>query len=131
MEAIQWTPEFSVGVEKIDEQHQGLFNLLNTLQKDISESQNRKILEKAVEKLLDYTKYHFSTEEYLLRQAHYPDYEAHKKEHDGFVSQVTNFYKNFIAEKEDLNLELITFLYNWIFNHIMKTDKNYTPFLKK
>jgi hemerythrin len=130
MDLLQWKDEYSVGFAKIDEQHQGLFNLLNTLILQVGVETNKKLIGEAVEKLLDYTKYHFSTEEYLMRKAEYPDYEAHKAEHEKFVAKAVDFFKEFDSDKAELSEEIIVFLRDWVTNHILKTDKKYQSYLK-
>ena len=131
MKLIEWNDSFSVNNETIDKQHKGLFELLNGLSTEFDEQKEKRLLETTIEKLLDYTKYHFSTEEYLMRQADYPDYEKHKGEHEIFVKKVKDFLSNFIDGKEALTSNIIEFLMEWIKNHISQTDKKYTPFLAK
>lgn len=131
MALIEWNDGFLVNNETIDKQHKGLIDLLNSLSQEFDEQKEKKLLEATIEKLFDYTKYHFSTEEYLLRHANYPDYEKHKAEHDAFIKKVKDFIANFIDGKETLTREIIDFLMEWIKNHILKTDREYIPFLEK
>jgi len=131
MSLIEWGDEFITGIDTIDKQHRGLVELLNTLSRDFDENKTRKDLEIILEKLFDYTKYHFSTEEYLMKQASYPDYQRHKDEHDTFVKKVKGFIGNFMDGKEELTKDIVDFLSEWVKNHILKTDKEYIPYLKK
>ena len=131
MSLIEWGEAFITGIDTIDKQHRGLIELLNELSQDFDENKARENLETTLEKLFDYTKYHFSTEEYIMRQANYPDYQKHKDEHDGFVKKVKEFLGNFIDDKEDLTKDIVDFLSEWVKNHILKTDREYIPYLKK
>ncbi|MGC8765754.1 MAG: bacteriohemerythrin [Brevinematia bacterium] len=131
MSLIEWNDSFSVNNETIDKQHRGLIELLNGLSTEFDEQREKRLLENTIEKLFDYTKYHFSIEEYLMRQANFPDYEKHKAEHDAFVKKVKDFISNFIDGREGLTREIVDFLMEWVKNHILKTDKEYIPFLSK
>ncbi len=130
MKTIEWNDSYKTGIETIDNQHKGLFDLINQLSKELDENQEKKILEKTIEKLFDYTKYHFSTEEYLMRKANYERYDEHKKAHDLFSNKVKEFIIAYSEGKENLTEDIIVFLIDWISNHILKVDKEYISYLK-
>ncbi|MCX7759183.1 MAG: bacteriohemerythrin [bacterium] len=130
MKRIEWNDSYKTGIDTIDNQHKGLFDLINQLSKELDENLEKKLLEKTIEKLFDYTKYHFSTEEYLMRKVNYERYEEHKEAHERFASKVKEFIVNFIDDKENLTEDIIVFLIDWISNHIAKVDKEYIPYIK-
>ncbi len=130
MQEIKWEEKYATGIETIDSQHKGLFDLINTLSKEIDENKEKEILEKSLEKLFDYTKYHFSTEEYLMRKANYEKYNSHKEEHEKFATKVKEFIANYYDGKEKINEDIVSFLIKWISNHIANIDKEYIPYLK-
>jgi hemerythrin len=41
-----------------------------------------------VDELIDYTQYHFSTEEKYMLEYAYPGYEQHKAEHEEFIDKI-------------------------------------------
>ena len=131
MQIIEWDDSFLTGIETIDKQHKRLFDLLKTLCTQVEYEKEKKVLENTLEKLFDYTKYHFSTEEYLMRQANYSDYKSHKSQHEQFIQKVKDFTANFIEGKEELSSEIVDFLVNWVKNHISQVDKEYISTLKK
>jgi hemerythrin len=130
MNLIEWNDAFSVGIDSIDEQHKGLLDLLNKLVNQLGRPVDRKVTEDAVNKLLEYTVFHFSTEEYLMRKADYPEYDAHKAEHEMLVKKASDFFKDFVQQKTDLTEDIVIFLRDWVFNHILKTDMKYRGYLK-
>ncbi len=130
MKRIEWNDSYKTGIETIDKQHQGLFSLINQLSQELDENQEKKLLEKTIEKLFDYAKYHFSTEEYLMRKANYERYQEHKNAHEIFENKIKEFIINYYEGKENLTEDIITFLIDWISNHISKVDKEYVSFLK-
>ena len=51
---------------------------------------------------------------------------SYKKEHERFVEKIESFIRDYQANKLGLSIELMTFLKDWLTNHIMITDKKYT-----
>ena len=86
-------------------------------------------LAQILNKLLAYSKQHLAEEEACLKENKYPDFLDHKKQHDVFIEKMTQFCKDFKSDKFSLHFEIAIFLKNWITNHIMVVDKEYTEFL--
>lgn len=129
MSGLIWHDSFSVNIEKIDEQHQGLFKLINELDEAMLLGKGKSIMGDVLNRLTDYTVVHFKTEEDLFQKYAYPDYDAHKKEHDDLVAQVVQVKENFDAGKMGTAIDTSDFLRKWITNHIKGTDKKYSAFL--
>lgn len=128
---LEWTKEMSVGVKEIDEQHKKLFSLLNELFDAISTNKLGTIIGDTLDEAIDYTKYHFSTEEKYFEKFDYKDKASHKKKHAYFKSKVERLKKEY-SEKIDMDgmsdtgIELMNFLKDWWIEHIMHIDKKYT-----
>ncbi len=127
MALISWTPQLSVGVSKFDEQHKELIRLINELHEAMLSSKTREVLGDLLKRLSDYTEYHFSDEEKLMKLHNYPKYSDQKKAHDSLVVQV----KDEIAKYSSglpVTMEVMHFLKNWLTKHIMIEDKEYGSF---
>jgi hemerythrin len=83
---------------------------------------------KTLRKAVEYAQIHFSTEEKYMQQVNYPDFDAHKKEHEAFVSEVVKQLKSFEENRND-PVVLVGFLKDWLFTHIAVSDKKYSPYL--
>jgi hemerythrin len=129
MALVQWSDKFSVGIPSIDAQHQKLFSLLNDLYDAMQRGHSKDILGKILSELISYTANHFATEEKLFTQHAYPDRVAHKKEHDALVQKALKIKADFESGKTGVSMELLSFLKDWVQNHIQGTDKQYGPFL--
>lgn len=129
MGLLEWREEFSVGVQKIDEQHKQLVVMLNNLHSAMKQGEGNEALNRILSEMASYAVEHFQTEEELFRSYSYPEYLQHKQEHDDFVARVTEFKKQFDDKKMLLSLAVSEFLRDWLLNHIMKTDKKYTEFM--
>jgi hemerythrin len=131
MEYIRWTPQFSVGIGNIDKQHQSLFKALNDFYNGLKEKKSKEALELLLNELKEYTIYHFSSEENLLKRYNYPAFASHKAAHDYFVNTVDDYIKRLQSGKLILSIEVTEFLKNWLENHILKVDKEYAAFFEE
>lgn len=127
-DVFEWSDKFSVGIAEIDEQHKKLFEIIGTVFEGIAERNDRELLKTAFDKILDYTKYHFKTEESYFAKFQYPDAEAHKKQHAKLIEETLALKAEYGEGSLGVNLELIDFLTNWLQRHILLHDKKYAPF---
>ncbi|HNV85884.1 MAG TPA: bacteriohemerythrin [Candidatus Omnitrophota bacterium] len=128
--AITWDASFSVNVREIDDQHRKLFDIFNRLLSGMG-TQDRDFIGGAIGEMVDYSKYHFSTEERYMELFRYPQYAKHKKEHDDFIAKVEDFIGKWNDKKAALSLDVMFFLENWIRDHTQGIDKELGPFLNQ
>jgi hemerythrin len=124
---IGWTPECSLNLKEIDDQHQELVRLINELHQGMMERKSQQILGDIINGLIAYTKTHFLTEEKYFIEFGYNEAVIHKKEHRDFVSKVSDFKKDFDRGKMMLSMEIMNFLKDWLVKHIQGSDKKYVP----
>jgi hemerythrin len=129
MALFNWSNEYSVNIKEIDEQHKVLISLINELHDKMKVGKAKEVLGDILDKLIDYTVYHFKHEENLFASNGYPDSNIHKTVHVGLVQQVKEIKKNFEGGKVVLSMEVMNFLKGWLGNHILGTDKKYSSYL--
>lgn len=129
MSFISWDEKYSVGIRELDAQHKQLVTLLGQLYDAMQSQQSTEILGKILTQLVAYTKNHFATEEKYMAQFGYPGLEAQKKEHIVFTEKILKFKEDFDSGRTSLSVSLATFVKNWLFSHILGSDKQYGPFL--
>ncbi|HOV14864.1 MAG TPA: bacteriohemerythrin, partial [Spirochaetota bacterium] len=118
-----WKDDYSVKIEKIDEQHKKLVNLLNELHSSMLAAKATSVLEKTLDELVQYAAVHFKTEEDLMRSYDFSQYNDHKNAHNNFTEKVGEFYKDYKDGKKMISVELLFFLKDWLINHINGVDK--------
>ncbi|MEZ0329198.1 MAG: bacteriohemerythrin [Dissulfuribacterales bacterium] len=128
-EFMPWSPNLSVGIPSIDEQHKKLVAMVNTIYAGIKQGIGKDAAAKVLNELAEYTVFHFKTEEDYFDKHGYPDTDAHKAIHADLVQKVLAFKEKFEKGYATVDLELLNFLKNWLQNHICITDKKYGPFL--
>ena len=129
MPLLTWNNDLSVNIKEIDSQHKKLVDLINELHDEMMAYKGKDVLGKVLSELLSYTKTHFFTEEEMMNSNGYPAYLTQKQEHDKLTKKVAELKNEFDAGKIVLGTEVMKFLKDWLTNHIMKSDKAYTPFL--
>jgi len=131
MSLIKWNDKMSVKVEEIDIQHKKLVDLLNALHEAMLNRQSKEALGKIISELVNYAAVHFKTEEKYFDQFGYPETEEHKKEHKDFVEKVLDFQKGYEEGRLMLSMDILNFLKDWLYNHIMGSDQKYSNFFNR
>ena len=89
----------------------------------------KEVLGSTFNEVVKYTTYHFDSEEKFFSLYNYPQTASHKKEHDNFVSEVQKLKQDYENGKTVMSLEVMNRLKDWLTNHILVSDKEYTAFL--
>jgi hemerythrin len=116
-------------VKSCDSEHQKLFHLINQLHEAMKVGKGRVVIGNIVRELEAYTQTHFSAEEALLARAQYQRLSEHVLQHKKFVAQVQKFRDDLEAGKLGDSIGVLTFLKDWLANHIKQTDKIYSEHL--
>jgi hemerythrin-like metal-binding protein len=128
MSLINWSDTMSVGVAKVDKEHQKLIELINLLHSEMAAGKSNEVMGKVLGQLIAYTKSHFSMEEALFRTHSYPQATAHKQEHDALTKKVLDLQAEFTAGKTFIGVPTLNFLRDWLTQHILKVDMAYKLF---
>lgn len=130
---FEWMDEYSVNVAAIDKQHRKMFEIGEkiynlVLLKDRFGNYDK--IAEIFEELKLYTLYHFEFEEKLMEKCNFEDIESHRLEHVFMIKKLQRIEKKGIdSNQKEATVDLITFVSDWIAEHILKTDMRYKPFL--
>ena len=122
-EIFPWNDNFKTGIQKIDEEHKKIIELLNNLANILTQDKDFEI-ENAFSELAQYAQYHFENEENIwkehLKDSHYII--SHEKSHESFLPKVIEIRsKN--DNLQDTIEEIVLFLIRWLAFHIIDEDK--------
>lgn len=129
MSMFEWDNRYSVDIPEIDRQHQKLFALLNELCDAMQDGRGSAAVGKVLDRVVDYTAYHFGYEEKLLREAGYPEDDAHRAEHAKLTDQAKELAVRLQKQQGDVPVATLKFLSDWLGRHILGSDKKYAAFL--
>ena len=128
---FKWSPDYSVNIKTIDNQHQELVNILNRLFVAVSKREGDKAIAGILDALVSYTQTHFALEERLMREAKYKDLEPHMAEHRKLLAELDQLAKKHMLEDKPIYFEMLTFLKTWLKGHIQGVDTKYSAALQE
>ena len=130
MPLVEWNEAFSVGIEKIDDQHMKFFSLINTLFDAVQVVEDREVTGSILKELQEYFVFHFKTEESWMKLYNYPDISKHNIEHSEAINKVNKLVLEYERGYQTVDIELLKFLSNWLQNHILQVDMKYIPYFR-
>ena len=130
MPIVEWDDAFSVGIEKIDEQHKKFFSIINRVYDTIQVVQNRKEVGSILKDLQEYVMHHFLTEESWMKTYGYPNLDDHKLQHEEATRTVNKLILEYERDYQTVDVDLLKFLSHWLQNHILQSDMKYIPYFR-
>ncbi len=133
---MQWTEDLAVGIDKIDEQHRELFSRINNLLLAIKEQRCKTEIDKTIEFLDDYARFHFSEEERRMEEHEYSALQEHRLQHAVYLKNIAELKEQAALPREsgmsyELSVLATQTVVDWIVAHIMKTDKLFGAYLRR
>lgn len=129
MALIMWDEKLKTNVKECDEQHKKLIALVNELHDGMKAGKGKDVIGKVLNELLNYTNYHFKTEEAYMQKYNFPEFLNHKREHEDLIRQAKELKERFDRGEVAITVNVMNFLKEWLQSHILGTDKKYGPFL--
>jgi len=130
MQEIIWTEEFSVGVEKLVEQHKILIAMINKLISDPQATTRSETVSQVLGEMTEYALGHFAFEENLMAEHGYPQIKEQHKEHRAFQKTTGKFCSATAIDVHGIPEMLLEHLSGWLTHHILKVDMAYRPFFE-
>ena len=129
---MPWTPNLSVGVKMIDDQHKIWFEKAEKLFEAGKNKQAKEYIGEMLDFLEDYTKKHFSDEEKYMLSVKYPGYDEQKKAHTTFIAQLAKLRSDYNASGGNLVVIINAnqLVVDWLTRHISNMDKKIGQFVK-
>jgi hemerythrin-like metal-binding protein len=121
---LVWQEAYECGEPSIDQEHQQLFNLANSLFEASLQPETRpQAFGSEFDKLLAHVVRHFANEEALLARLGHKDLESHRLAHAGLVARATQLRASVAAGKAKFG-DLVEFLANTVVaQHTFKVDR--------
>lgn len=131
MAYLNWSDDMSVNVKEIDRQHKVLVEKINQLHQAMLDNKGREAQQDIIQGMVEYANEHFETEEKHMRRLSYQGLQKHKAEHERFAEKAFELQKRAESTGFVLSLEILSFLRNWLKEHILVIDKEYSSFFNE
>ena len=122
MQLLTWKPEYSVGVESVDHEHREMIAQINGVYTALNEGSGPDVVEHRLGEIHATIAAHFALEEQQMRRAKYPEYEAHKNDHEELLDQIRDLMDEFDSNPQAGSERLKETLANWFSKHFAGFD---------
>lgn len=129
MPFIVWSDKYSIGIEKIDTQHEKFARLINRLFDAIRKGTENLEIGHILDELIAYARFHFQFEEKLMDQYDHPLISENKKSHSLIIAKLEQFILINNGVNPDIGRESMTFLQQWFINHTQGIDREIAGYI--
>lgn len=120
---------FLTGYRSLDSEHHMQMGLLDAFSRAVDTRLSRDVVDEILDRLVDYTQMHFSSEQLLMRLYQYPQFQEHQDDHDRTVEHLQDLRAACLAGDRQLSLETAGELASHLRGHIRTADRALGYFL--
>jgi hemerythrin len=129
MALLKWTPEYRIGIGRIDDDHKYLFELINDFHCAQTQHRERKEIARILNRLAEYAEEHFAREEHIMREHGYPGVDRHEMVHAELFELLFVLQQHFEEGRIQIERDTIEFLRSWLVEHIAIEDMAFSRFM--
>lgn len=129
MPKVTWSADYSINVAEIDEQHQKILELVNDLHSAVESCIDKEELRVKLSALVEFTDFHFSTEDRLMKKHGYPGFKGHHREHRQLIGHLKELAKAVSKGKRPTFYSDYDVSTDWALTHIRDYDSGLGVFL--
>jgi len=126
---FKWEKRYEIGHSRIDFEHQIFVDLIQKIAHEVKLGTNKKYMERLLYEIRKYTEFHFISEENIMYSINYPEYETHKKLHEGLLETFSQQLMGIELNEQTIDT-FLDFLGGWFVNHTLNEDKKIANFVK-
>jgi hemerythrin len=125
---MYWEQKYEVGHEKIDFEHRIFFDLIQSVIHASEEGASRNRLRRILAETEKYAEFHFLSEENIMIDVGFPDYEDHRAHHRALIRELATYIIDFETGKMEITA-LAAFLTKWFVAHTTIEDKELSKYI--
>ncbi len=119
---IEWRPEYELGLAAVDAEHRELITLINELHAELDEPVDAEAVELLLGEIYAAIAAHFALEEREMMAAGYPEYVAHKADHEALLDQLLGMMDELAGDSSAALDGLGQRLKAWFVDHFSTFD---------
>lgn len=129
MTLLTWNHDCAVGVRAMDDQHSILMDTLNELRLALVRGRGREQVMEIFDRLIEFTRMHFWSEEQLMEQNQYPQLKEHRVAHHKLLSEMILRARSIQYGEGAQTHLLLNLLRDTYLDHMEQVDRLYGPYL--
>ncbi len=122
MTLLQWKPAYSLAIPAVDLEHREMIGLINECYERMGSDADTAAIERFLGEIHAGIAAHFALEEQLMQRSNYPEYGAHKEDHEDLLDQIRDFMDRFDEDREAGLRLLQQRLADWFGRHFATFD---------
>ena len=128
---LTWDHTCAVGVRAMDDQHGILMDTENELRQALVRGSGREQLSEVLDRLIEFTRMHFWSEEQLMEQSGFPGLAEHRAEHHRMLARMLQAAHRVQYGEAVRMRPLLCSLRDEYLHHIQDLDQRYGPWLNE
>ncbi len=125
-EPATWSEELRIGVPAMDDDHRALLDLI-TQAEQIARSGAVAELNRILDELQTFVRWHFGREEALMQATDYPGAASHRALHEE-LTETVQYMEGQMAQGELNSAAMLHFLWSWWHDHTQIVDRGYVQY---
>jgi len=122
MSLLTWKPEYSVGIDSMDDEHREMIDMINGVYARIHDSSDTAEIEICLEEIFSTISAHFALEERIMRESAYEEFADHKEDHEDLLDEIRDLMDRFVADPASGTKVLEERLSDWFGRHFATFD---------
>lgn len=119
---MQWKPEYSVGIDSMDDEHREMISLINETYEKLESDPDTDQIEQCLGDIFTTISMHFALEERLMQKSNYAEFQAHKDDHEDLLDQIRDLMDDFASDTSSGAVKLEQSLSIWFAGHFSTFD---------
>ena len=122
MNLLQWKPEYSVGIQSMDDEHREMIDLINNTYEKLKSDADADQVEEHLGEILSTISMHFALEERIMQNAGYGEFQAHKDDHEVLLDRLRDLMDDYYDDPASGGSRLEQGLSDWFAKHFSTFD---------
>jgi hemerythrin-like metal-binding protein len=122
MSLLQWKPEYSVGVQSMDDEHREMIDLINATYEKLKSDADADQVEEYLGEILSTISMHFALEERIMQNAGYGEFQEHKDDHEVLLDRLRDLMDDYFSDPVSGARRLEQSLSDWFAEHFSTFD---------
>lgn len=123
-----WEEKYVIGIPDVDFQHKYFLELIKRYYERVTATMPQELISSHLDEIILYARFHFCSEENIMKIYDYPEYENHNRLHVELIQKLTDEI-NLYEIKELSGKEIVQFLVGWFLNHTVGEDLKLANFI--